>query len=54
MGALGSAQFILMPAASGGGGQLKTTLTMQNFAFCKVLCISSTEYYVYGHGGSVT
>ena len=54
MGALGSAQFILMPGSSGGVGQLKTTLTMQQFAFCKVLCISSTEYYVYAHGGSVT
>ena len=51
----GSAQFILMPPnAAGGNGQLKTTLTMQQFSFCKVLCISSTEYYVYGHGGSVT
>ena len=51
----GSAQFILMPPnAAGGNGQLKTTLTMNQLSFCKVLCISSTEYYVYGHGGSVT
>lgn len=52
----GSAQFILMPPAAGnaGPGQLKTTLTMNQLSFCKVLCISSTEYYVYGHGGSVT
>ena len=52
----GSAQFILMPPAAGnaGAGQLKNTLTMNQLSFCKVLCISSTEYYVYGHGGSVT
>ena len=58
VGTTGSAEFRIQgPNANGNAagtmGVVATNFALREYGLCKILCISSTVYYVHSHGGSV-
>ena len=56
--AVSNAEFTIQGPNSNGNsvgtmGVVATQFVLREYGLCKILCISSTVYYVHGHGGSV-